>query len=146
LVQQRWLIGSALAPLVLMLAAVALIRRHQLRSGDPALVLHSARLAAVKINLESMAAALHRGDSPAFFAAGRHALQERLADLWQMPAESVDPKRMAGKLSQQDDMELQAIFGMAEKVIYAGEALQAQSLREWQRRILAQMDRLEAAT
>jgi hypothetical protein len=145
LVWKPWFLSVTLAPIALMLAAVTLIRRHQLRSSDPALVLHAARLAAVRINLESMAAALHRGDTPAFFSAARHALQERLADLWQVPAESVDSQLVAQQQPEQGG-ELQAIFAMAEKATYAGESLSATALREWQRRVLEQMDRLEAIT
>ena len=145
LLWRSWFIGAALAPVALMLAAVIFIRRFQLRSGDPALVLHAARLAAVKINLESMAAALHRGDTPAFFSAARHALQERLADLWQVPAEAVDQQLVAQRLAE-EGAQLQAILAMAEKATYAGEDLSAKALQEWQRRVLEQMDRLEAVT
>jgi hypothetical protein len=134
-VLQPWFIGSAVAPLVLMLCAVTLIRRHQLRSGDAALVLHAARLAAVSINLESMAAALNRGDSPAFFTAARHALQEKLADMG---------PSSAGQLPAEDAAEIQAILVMAEKAIYGGESPGAELLRAWQHRVLTQMDRLEA--
>jgi hypothetical protein len=143
LVWRSWFLGAALAPIALMLAAVTGIRRYQLRASDPALVLHAARLAAVRINLESMAAALNRGDTPAFFAAARHALQERLADLWQVPAESVDQQLVAQQLPA-EGAELQAILAMAEKATYAGESLPAKALREWQRRVLEEMDRLEA--
>jgi hypothetical protein len=134
-VLRPWFIASAVTPLVLMLCAVTLIRRHQLRLGDAALVLHAARLAAVRINLESMAAALNRGDPTAFFTAARHALQEKLADMRQL---STAP------LSAEDDAEIQAILAMAEKAIYAGENPGPEMLRTWQRRILTQMDRLEA--
>jgi hypothetical protein len=143
-VWQPLFIGTALAPVVLMLAAVTLIRRYQWRTRDPALLLHSARLAAVRINLESMTAALNRGDAPAFFSAARHALQEKLADLWQVPAESVDQRLVAERLPQQAGAELQAIFAMAEKATYAGESPDPALLRDWQRRIHTQMDRLEA--
>ncbi|HEY6455416.1 MAG TPA: BatD family protein [Steroidobacteraceae bacterium] len=145
LVWRRWFIGATVAPVLLMLAAVTMVRRQQRRSGDPTLMLHAARLAAVKMNLEAMAGALHRGDSPAFFTAARHALQERLADLWQVPAESVDQRMVAERLPQQEGAQLRAIFAMAEKATYAAESPGAQALREWQRRVLEQMDRLEMA-
>ncbi|HEV2700602.1 MAG TPA: BatD family protein [Steroidobacteraceae bacterium] len=141
-----WFAGSALAPVLLMLAAITLIRRHQQRRGDPALMLHAARLAAIKINIESMGAALKRGDGPAFFTAARHALQERLADLWQVPAESVDQQLVAARVPGADGVQLQAIFAMAEKATYAGESPGAAALQEWQRRVLSQLDRLEAVT
>jgi hypothetical protein len=144
LVWQPLFIATALAPVVLMLAAVILIRRHQWRSSDPGLLLHSARLAAVRINLEAMTAARNRADTPAFFSAARHALQEKLADLWQVPAESVDQRLIAERLPQQAGAELQAIFAMAEKATYAGESPDPAVLQVWQRRIQAQMDRLEA--
>jgi hypothetical protein len=144
-VWRPWWVGAALTPIALMMAALLLIRRHQRRSGDPALMLHSARLAAVKINLESMSGALSRGDSVAFFTAARRALQERLADLWQVPAESVDQQLVAAQMSQ-ESVELQAIFAMAEKATYGGVGLTQQALQEWQRRILEQMDRLDAVT
>ncbi len=144
LLWQRWFIGATLAPVLLMLAVITMVRRQQRRSGDPTLMLHAARLAAVKINLETMAAALHRVDAPAFFTAARHALQERLADLWQVPAASVDQRMVAERLPQQEGAQLRAIFAMAEKATYAAESPGAQALQQWQRRILEQMDRLEA--
>jgi hypothetical protein len=143
-VWQRWFMGATLTPVLLMLAAVTIIRRQRRRAADPALTLHAARLAAVRINLESMAAALRRGDSPAFFTAARHALQEKLADLWQVPAESVDQRMVAERLPQQEGAQLRAIFAMAEKATYAGESPGPQALQEWQRRVREQMDRLEA--
>lgn len=144
LIWRPWFAASALAPVLLMLAAVTLIRRHRQRSGDPALMLHAARLAAIKINIESMGAALNRGDAPAFFTAARHALQERLADLWQVPAESVDLQLVATKVPGAEGAQLQAIFAMADKATYAGESPGAAALQEWQRRVLSQLDRLEA--
>jgi hypothetical protein len=144
LIWQRGFAGAVLAPVLLMLAAVTLIRRYQRRAADPALMLHAARLAAVKINIESMAAAARRGDAPAFFAAARHALQERLADRWQLPAEAVDQRLIAERVPGENGVQLLAIFAMAEKAIYAGENPGAAALLEWQRRILTQMDHLEA--
>ena len=143
IVWRRWFLEAMLAPVVLMLATVVLIRRHQLRSGDPALALHAARLAAVKINIESMSAALGRGDAVEFFTAARHALQEKLADLWQVPAESVDRELVAARLPE-GSAELQEIFAVAEKASYARESPGAQSLQQWHRRVLELMDRLDA--
>ena len=91
-----------------------------------------------------MSAALARDDAPAFFTAARHALQERLADLWQVAAELVDPQMIATRLPQQEGAPLLAIFAMAEKATYAGESLGGKALQQWQRRVLEQMDRLEA--
>jgi hypothetical protein len=146
LIWQHWFVGSVLAPVLLMLAAVTLIRRHQRRAADPALMLHAARLAAVRIYIESMAAAVNRGDSPAFFAAACHALQERLADRWQLPADSVDQKLIAERVPGEQGAQLQAIFAMAEKAMYAGEHPGTEALLQWQRRVLTQMDRLEAVS
>ena len=145
-VWRPWFIAAAVTPVALMFCAVMLIRRRQLRSGDPALMLHAARLAAVKINLEAMAVALNRGDSVAFFTAARHALQEKLADLWQVPAESVDPQRLAERLPAAAGAELQAIFAMADQATYGGASAGPVTLQQWQRRVLEQMDRLEAIT
>ncbi len=144
LIWRPWFAELLLAPVLLMLAAVTLIRRYQQRNADPALMLHAARLAAIKINIESMGAALNRGDAPAFFTAARHALQERLADLWQVPAESVDQQMVALKVPGAEGAPLLAIFAMAEKATYAGESPGAAALQEWQRRVLTQLDRLEA--
>jgi hypothetical protein len=143
LIRRPWLLGAAVAPLVLMLAAVMLIRRHQLRLADPALMLHAARLAAVRINMEAMTAALGRADAPGFFSAARHALQERLADHWQVSAESVD-RQMIGARLPQEAPELLAVFAAAEKVIYAADSPGAAALQDWHRRVLLLMDRLEA--
>ena len=143
LVWRPWFAGSVLTPIALMLCAVTLIRRQQLRAGDPVLRQHAARLAAVRINLEAMDSALQRADPAAFFTAARRALQEKLADLWQMPAESVDPQQLAERMPAAQAAPLQAIFAMAEKAAYAGESPDAPALQAWQRRVLEQMRQLE---
>ena len=143
LVWRAWFAGSVLTPIALMLCAVTLIRRQQLRAGDPVLRQHAARLAAVRINLEAMDSALQRADPAAFFTAARRALQEKLADLWQMPAESVDPQQLAERMPAAQAAPLQAIFAMAEKAAYAGESPDAPALQAWQRRVLEQMKQLE---
>ncbi len=51
---------------------------------------------------------------------------------------------VAERLPQQEGAQLRAIFAMAEKATYAGENPGAQALAAWQRRVLEQMDRLEA--
>ncbi len=142
LIRQRWFIGAAVTPVMLMICAVALLRRQQLRAGDPALRLHAARLASVRINLEAMAAARQRGEAAAFFTAARRALQEKLADLWHIRADSVDSQQVAQRMPG-DAAELQAILAMAEKATYGGESPGAPALQDWQRRVLEQMDRLE---
>ena len=142
LVWRAWFAGSVLTPIALMLCAVTLIRRQQLRAGDPVLRQHAARLAAVRINLEAMDSALQRADPAAFFTAARRALQEKLADLWQMPAESVDPQQLAERMPAAQAAPLQAIFAMAEKAAYAGESPDAPALQAWQRRVLEQMRQL----
>jgi len=142
LVWRAWFAGSVLTPIALMLCAVTLIRRQQLRAGDPVLRQHAARLAAVRINLEAMDSALQRADPAAFFTAARRALQEKLADLWQMPAESVDPQQLAERMPAAQAAPLQAIFAMAEKAAYAGESPDVPALQAWQRRVLEQMRQL----
>ncbi|HTY94715.1 MAG TPA: BatD family protein [Steroidobacteraceae bacterium] len=140
-----WFMGAALAPVILMMAAVTAIRRQRRRAGDPALRRQAAHRTAVRINLEHMASALDRGDSAAFFAAARRALQERLAERWQVSADSVDPQWVAGTLPPEHGAPLQAIFAMADKAVYGAESLGPQALQEWERRVLEQLKRLESA-
>ena len=74
-----------------------------------------------------------------------HALQERLADLWQVPAESVDQELVAARLPQEEGAaSCVPSSRWPRRRAMRARAQVSQALQEWQRRILMQMDKLEA--
>lgn len=143
---QPWFLGLQLLPLAALAAGSLWARRRDRLRADPE---HHRRLAArrrVDEENEAMQRAASAGDTAAFFAAARRAVQERLAR---------DPDREAASLTlpELEDLvgddgairdELRAIVGRADAITYSGEHLPAGQLGDWQKRVAALLQKLDA--
>ena len=143
---QPWFLGLQLLPLAALAAGTLWARRRDHLRADPA---HHRRLAArrrVDEETEAMQRAASAGDTAAFFAAARRAVQERLAR---------DPDREAASLTLPeltdlvgDDAavrdELRAIVGRADAITYSGERMPPGQLGDWQKRVAALLQKLDA--
>ena len=140
LVWRPWFIGAAVVPVVLMLCAVTLdtapaaARR---RSGAGAACGAPGR---GQNQSRGHGRRNESGRLAAFFSAARHALQEKLADLWQVPAESVDAQLLTERFAA-------GAGGIAGDFRHGrpghlrpAKVRARSSCRQWQRRVLAQMD------
>jgi hypothetical protein len=142
-----WFLALQLVPLLLLAGGSWWARRRDRLHADPA---YHRRLAArrrVDAETEAMQRAAAAGDTAAFFAAARRAVQECLAR---------DPDREAGSLtlSELETLigdraalrdELHAIVGRADAITYSGEHVPPAQLGEWQRRVIALLQALDAS-
>jgi hypothetical protein len=83
--------------------------------------------------------AIAESDEVAFFAAGRAAIQARLARRWGCAPRSITLAEMRQRGA---DAELQAFFEVADAVAYSGRLLSQEEMRRWQERLLAAFARI----
>lgn len=132
-------------PLALLLAGFALARRREHLAGDAS---HQRAVAASRAVREALAEAdraVKRADAPAFFAAARRALQERVAAPGRNAA-SLAPEEVEACVPPDSPLgaTVRAIFESADRVAYSGERPRAEALREWRDRLRAAVRDLPA--
>jgi hypothetical protein len=89
-----------------------------------------------------MREAASRGDAPAFFAAARVAVQQRLGAAWGIAPEAVTPADIRARIP--DSSELVALLEHADRVTYTGTAAH-ESLDRWLALAERELAHLEAA-
>jgi len=81
--------------------------------------------------------AIAQSDAPAFFAACRAAVQERLGPVWGVAPGSITAAELRRRGAAAD---LGALFEAADAVAYSGRAASQEEMRGWQRRVLARLE------
>ncbi len=117
--------------LLLALAAGAILRTVRTRRAqDPQRLEREAAEKAVSESVAMMDAAVAAKDAPRFFDAARHALQERLAAQWHIPASRVTIPEIRARLNGHGE-EVAAVFKTADELAYSGKRFTAPDLQEW---------------
>ncbi|MEW6272014.1 MAG: BatD family protein [Thermodesulfobacteriota bacterium] len=147
LTAQPWFLALQGVPLLALAAATLWARRRERLWSDPA---HHRRIAArrrVEAEVDAMRRAAADGDTQAFFAAARRAVQERLGAAPARTAESLTLAEMEALVEPGSDRlaELRAIVGQADAVAYSGELLPRERLAAWQERTLALLRALDGS-
>lgn len=139
LVLRPWYPWAVAAPLVLLGAGLWMARRRERAlavSGD------RANEVALRESLDSLERASRTGAVTAFFIAARHALQERLAQIWQIPPHAVTLAEINARW-QDAGSEIRAIFQAADQAAYAGAGFASVDLAHWRQVVLAQLKQME---
>ena len=118
---------------------VRMILSH--RANDPRRLQVAAAKKAVTESLASMDAALHSKDAPRFFNAARRALQERLADQWQVPASQVTLPEIRIRLNGRGE-EVRTVFQIADEIAYSGKHFSPTDLQRWRDLVKTQLQQL----
>ena len=100
------------------------------RANDPKRLERLARKKAVNDWLAAMDEALDREDAPQFFQSARRALQERMAEEWQVPASRVTIPEIRARLNGEGE-EIRAVFQTADEIAYSRKPISAPELRRW---------------
>jgi hypothetical protein len=87
--------------------------------------------------------AIRASDAPAFFAACRHAVQERLGERWGLPAPAITLADIRKRLPEA--LELQRAFATADAVAYSGQSYTKDELRSFQQMLQRELDSLGGA-
>ena len=129
---------AMLAALVLMTLA-RWIKLH--RRLDPQRLAREAAERSVRASLARMERAVQESDSPKFFEAARHAVQERLAEHWHLPASEVTPAIVAQRLNGNGEP-LRTLFKTADEAAYCGRRFTPEELRRWRDAVEQQLQHI----
>jgi hypothetical protein len=138
-----WFTGVIVAPLVLLGFSLWILKRREHLASDPARAQDTLNTAALRESLKGMESAMKVGATRTFFVYARHALQERLAQLWNMPPHAVTVAEINMRL-RDAGADVRSVFQAADQVAYAGGALSPTDLSRWREVVHEQLKRLEA--
>ena len=88
-----------------------------------------------------MDAALAAEDAARFFDAARHALQQRLAAKWHVPASQVTIPEIRARLNGHGE-EVRALFQTADEIAYSGKRFTAPDLGQFEDLVKKQLRQL----
>ncbi|HEX5219098.1 MAG TPA: BatD family protein [Verrucomicrobiae bacterium] len=134
-----WYPFAVAAPLVLLGVGLWLANRRE-RSRSKAN--HAANEIALRESLDRMDRASQTGAVTTFFISARHALQERLAQIWHVPPHAVTVPEINARL-QDAGAEIRAIFQAADQAAYAGHGSASVDLSHWRQVVHDQLKRME---
>jgi len=97
---------------------------------------------ALRESLDRMDRASQTGAVTTFFISARHALQERLAQIWQVPPHAVTVAEINARL-QDAGVGIRAIFQAADQAAYAGHGSVPVDLSHWRQVVHDQLKRME---
>jgi hypothetical protein len=142
-----WFLGLQVLPLLVLAGGSLWARRRDRLRADPA---HNRRLAArrrVDAESDAMQRAARAGDTHAFFAAARRAVQERLARDPARAAESLTLAELEALVADRPELrdELRDVVGRADAIAYSGEQLPAGHLNAWQSRVTKLLQALDSS-
>jgi hypothetical protein len=97
---------------------------------------------AIREQLAAMDEALVANSAPAFFRAARHAVQERLAQRWNLPVGQVTAAEISRRLNGNTD-DLRTLFTFADAVVYSGQPVLSEDLKRWKDKVIHHLKQLE---
>jgi hypothetical protein len=135
---QPWFIGLQTLLILAIGWGFHLHRRNIQRRDDSAPLRKKQADRAVAGAMVSMERALHASDVAAFFAACRHAVQERLGALWGLPPSAITLADLRKRLPAA--IELQRALETADAVAYAGQTYTQEQLGHLQQTLQRELD------
>jgi hypothetical protein len=141
LVLRSWFIilNSSLLAALIIGSLVRGIRTR--RASDPERLQWQASERAIKQSIATMDSALQAQDAPRFFDAARHALQERIAAQWQVPASKVTLPEIRSRLNGRAEG-VSTIFQTADEIAYSGRRFSIPDLKQWRDRVKTELQQL----
>jgi hypothetical protein len=118
------------------------LRRRARLTADPRLARARQADRAIHDQLIEMDSAIQHAQTPAFFAAARRALQQRLGERWDLPPETITLTEINSRLNGHADG-IRPVFQMADQVAYSHANLPAGDLAGWKRILNEQLKELE---
>ena len=137
-----WFIAAQGVPVMALLIGFAVHRRQERLAHDPQQTRNRAAQAHVREQLAAMDQALAANSAPAFFTAARQAVQEKLAQRWQLPTSQVTLTEINRRLNG-DGEDVRTLFKVTDDVVYSGQRMPPAELGRWKDVVLHQLKRLE---
>jgi hypothetical protein len=129
-----------LVSLLLLITAIALKIHARRRAGDPLRCRHQAMTRLLNSRMAEIHVLRDQGDTRAFLALCRQAMQEQLGSLWQIEPGAITLADLRQRLAA--DAVLIPLFGTAETSAYGGCQLSSQEKTEYAQKLEAELRRL----
>ena len=139
LVTRPWFWAAQALPLSGLFVGLLLHQRHRRTVENPEWARRKQTDRKVDQALREMEDAARRGDTKAFVAAGRRAVQDRLGDRWGVPAEALTLAEIRRRQPQGADA-IRRIFVAADALAYSGQLVSGENLQQWQQEIAKELD------
>jgi len=140
LISRPWFQIIVLAAVLLLITAIVLKIRARLRLGDPVRSRRQEMTRRLDNQMREIQVARDQGDTRAFLALSRQAMQEQLGALWQMEPGAITLADLRQRLAA--DATLLSLFGTAETSAYGGCQLSSQEMTEYTQKLEAELRRL----
>ncbi len=140
LISRPWFQLIVLAAVLLLITAIVLKIRARLRLGDPVRSRRQEMTRRLDNQMREIQVARDQGDTRAFLALSRQAMQEQLGALWQMEPGAITLADLRQRLAA--DATLLSLFGTAETSAYGGCQLSSQEMTEYTQKLEAELRRL----
>jgi hypothetical protein len=141
-VLRPWFPVLLIVPLVMLMGGLWLIQRRARLAADLDRAQNTASAGAMRESLDRMDRACKAGAVTTFFVCARHALQERLAQVWHLPPHAVTLAEINSRLNDAG-AEVSAIFQAADQTAYAGHGTASVDLSRWRQVVHEQLKRME---
>ena len=132
--------AGVLTAVLLLITAITLKIRARLRTGDPVRSRRQEMTRLLEHRIREIHTARDQGDTRAFLALCRQAMQEQLGALWQMEPGAITLADLRQRLAA--DATLLSLFGTAETSAYGGCQLSSQEKTEYAQKLEAELRRL----
>lgn len=129
-----------LVSLLLLITAIALKIRARRQAGDPLRCRHQAMTRLLNSRMAEIHVLRDQGDTRAFLALCRQAMQEQLGSLWQMEPRAITLADLRQRLAA--DAVLISLFGTAETSAYGGCQLNSREMTEYAQTLENELRRL----
>jgi hypothetical protein len=137
-----WFIALQGAPVIALAASLLVYGRRRRLASDPERTRERATQAVLREQLKMMEIAFAANNAPVFFTAARQAVQERLAQRWQLPVTQVTAAEINRRLNGQGD-DLRKLFSAGDAVVYSGQRVSPEDLKRWNDLVVQQLRKLE---
>lgn len=126
-------LAQAVAPLAL-IAALLFLRRKNRLATDPKFARAAAAEHEIRDQLEEMDRAMRKHEPLAFFDSARHALQQRLAERWDVRPESITVAEVSARANGEAEG-VRAVFEIADRLRFSGETFAETDFRRWKKQV-----------
>jgi hypothetical protein len=111
------------------------------RARDPKRLAREVAARSALESLTQMESAVRESDSSRFFDAARHAVQERLAEHWHLPAPAITTAVIKQRLNGNGE-DIRALFQTADEAAYCHRRFTSAELRQWRDLVQQQLQRI----
>ncbi len=141
-IENPWFLGAQGIPLGALFTGLFFSRRRRRMTDDPKLARRKQVRQKINISVKEMDRAIAGHDVEGFFRACRCASQERMGEIWTLPAESITLAEVKERLPE-SAAGIRQVFETADAVAYSGQTFTQEELRQCKQLVIKELKNLE---